>query len=168
MLIIPKQPEVLSLPLCRLWNEEICPNKKLSSFVFLQQTQEGLHIETQTPTSDVLQKNDTIFLFFVEEEGQYVEIDIEIFGQYRVRGFDEQGILLMDFPQSSFSFEHTQSLSGTLENTLILPWEYFPEKLKSLNAYFVSSGFTLAYHPIPGETPQLHQIQQFPFVRLSS
>ena len=179
MLIILQAPDVLRLPLCRLWNGMSNKRDHLAGFVHLNQTKDGFLISSYTPVFSEQNKPFTkeewnvstqghgfIKIFFVEQSDQYLEVSLDIAGSYRICGFDEMGKLLTDFSETAFSFEHAEE-NNQWVNNLSIPWEFFPTDLKAVNAFFLVQGEVLAYHPIEGvDKTHLHQIKTFPFVRL--
>ena len=105
-------------------------------------------------------------LFFVEEGGQYLEITLEAHGTYRLRGFDGVRNPVTDFSDLSLVIMHEIDTEGVFLNEVILPWSIFPQSLSAINIFFQTPQFLLAYHPLPGKTPDIHQIQTFPFITI--
>src|SRR3989339_679456 len=138
MLIIPHSPDVLRLPVCRLWNGMPCLQDSLVGFVLLNQNKDGFLIETSTLVFSTqkepatkehwetsVQGHNIVKIFFVEQGNQYLEVCLDVAGSYRVCGFDEGGILLTDFSEILFSFEHVEE-NHQWVNRLCIPWDYFP------------------------------------------
>lgn len=180
MLVIPKPPKTLKLSIGRLWNGERCPDSRLSAVAELQKREDGLFIKTtilplpaykapEAPIGSRLENLDAferICLFFVEEGGQYLEAKLGIGGQYLILGFDAPHKIIADFSDINFSINHQVEKRGIIINEILILWEFFPAHLSALNAFLVVGSQTLAYHPIPGNEPDFHRPNFFPFAKL--
>ncbi|HBR81147.1 MAG: hypothetical protein UX09_C0006G0021 [Candidatus Uhrbacteria bacterium GW2011_GWE2_45_35] len=180
MLIIPKTPKFLGLSVGRLWNGKCSPDSRLLAFVEIQQTDEGILIRSTTPplpgykNPEVLPGTrlenidafEKICVFFVEESGQYLEVKLGIGGQYLVLGFDKPLEEVANFSDSNFKTSHQVFKDGRTVNDLVIPFELFPTNLRALNAFFTVGNQILAYHPLVGPEPNLHQPESFPFAKL--
>lgn len=181
MLVIPHQPEVLRLAIGRLWSGEKSPDSRFSALVELQQHEAGILVRAITPPFPApripsappgsrvegLWEYDVIELFFVDEDGQYLEVELGIGGQYLVLGFDAPRHLVADFADLSFEVRHEEHSGGRCINEIVIPRELFPTNLKALNAYLIAGGQFFSYHPLPGESPDFHQPDMFPLARLA-
>lgn len=181
MMVIPKQPEVLRVAVGRLWNGQPCPVDRLGAFVELQQSEHGILVRATTrpfPVSKVpeapvgsrvtgLWEYDVVEIFFVDEDGQYLEVELGVGGHYLVLGFDAPRHLVADFVDTTFETHHAVLADGRCVNDILIPRDLFPTNLKALNAYMIAGGQFLAYHPVPGDQPDFHQPNFFPFARLA-
>lgn len=179
-MIIPKSPNVLRLSIGRLWNGERCPDSRLSALVEIQKTETGILIRTILPKLPGARLSesttgsrliniddfDRVCLFFVEEGGQYLEIKISATGQYLVLGFDQPRQVVADFSDIPFVVNHKVSDSGQTINEAVIPLELFPSQLTALNAFLVAGNQTLAYYPVSGSEPDLHQPNLFPLAKI--
>jgi hypothetical protein len=180
MLIIPKAPNFLSLSVGRLWNSERCPDSRLLAFVEIQKSEEGILIRTTTPSLPgykvpeappgvrvgSLDLFERICVFFVEEGGQYLEVNMAVGGQYSVLGFEKPHEVVADFSEVLFKTSHKAFKGGKIVNEILLPSDLFPSNLRALNAFFVVGNQTLAYYPLPGPEPNFHQPESFPFAKV--
>ena len=181
MMVIPKQPEVLRVAVGRLWNGQSCPNERLGALVELQQNERGvlMRVITRSLSSskipeasvgsrvDGLWEYDVVELFVVDEDGQYLEVELGVGGHYLVLGFDAPRHLVADFADYSFETHHAVLADGRCVNEILIPRDLFPTSLKALNAYLIVGGQFLAHHPVPGQQPDFHQPKTFPFARLA-
>ncbi|MBI4598982.1 hypothetical protein HY734_02170 [Candidatus Uhrbacteria bacterium] len=180
MIMIPKQPDVLRLPVGRLWNGSVCPDKRLSGLVEVQQTEDTILVRARTPALparripdtpvgsrvDRLWEYDVMEVFFVDEDGQYLEVEIGPGGHYLVLGFEGPRCLVADFVDLPFTVRHEVRPDRSAVNELLIPRELFPTSLRAVNAFLIAGGQYLAYHPVPGTQPDFHQPDTFPFARL--
>jgi hypothetical protein len=181
MLLIPKEPEVLKLPIGRLWNGERCPDSRLSALIEINTQQNGLIISTTTPILPGLSYNsavvgsrldaadnlDRLEIFFVEEGGEYLVVVLTVNGQYLVSGFSEPHLVATNFPETPFFINHCKE-KDRIKNQILIPWDCFPANLSALNTFLIVGKQILAYYPIVGSEPDLHQPQNFPFARLKN
>jgi hypothetical protein len=147
----------------------------------LSQTDAGVHVRALTPPltrvsapaapvgsrADRLWEHDVVEAFFMDEDGQYLEVELGLGGHYLVLGFDAPRHMVADFADVPFSVRHEELPDGRRVNELLIPRELFPTHLKALNAYAILSGQFFAYHPVPGDKPDFHQPELFPFARLA-
>ncbi len=181
MNLIPKQPDVLRLAIGRLWNGQRCPDDRIGAMVELQQTEQGVMVRAiarlparpSAPSlpvgarADRLWEQDVVEMFFLDEDGQYLEVELGAAGHYLVLGFDAPRHLVADFADAPFETTHEAFTDGQYTTTILIPYDMFPTSLKAMNAYAILSGQFFAYHPVPGETPDFHQPDFFPFARLA-
>ncbi|MFH1253056.1 MAG: hypothetical protein V1664_01865 [Candidatus Uhrbacteria bacterium] len=181
MLIIPKSPNFLRLSIGRLWNGGRCPDSRLSALVELQKIETGVEIITTVvlPTHllaeaaagarlENIDSLERLCLFFVEDGGQYLEVELGAGGQYLVLGFDAPHQKVADFAEVKFTVEHEVNNRGKIKNKILIPQDFFPANLVALNAFLVAGNQTLAYYPLPGNEPDLHQPAVFPLAKLEA
>jgi hypothetical protein len=180
MLIIPKEPKTLFLSIGRLWNNEKCPDSRISALVEIQKNDVGILVKTTTPSPpgyklpeapsgarvENLDAFERVCVFFVEDSGEYLEIKLCIGGQYLVQGFDGPHQMVADFADVRFAVRHEVLKNGKMINEILLPTELFPSHLTALNAFLVAGNQVLAYHPLSGSEPDLHQPNTFPLARV--
>jgi len=180
MLIIPKEPKTLLLPIGRLWNGDRSPDSRISALIEIQKKDHGILIKTTTPplpgyklselSSGTRVENidafERICLFFVEDSGEYLEIKLAIGGQYLVQGFEAPHQMVADFADMFFEVHHEVLKNSKVVNEILLPTELFPANLKALNVFLVAGNQILAYHPLSGSEPDLHQPQTFPLAKV--
>lgn len=182
MMTIPKSPDLLRLSIARLWNGAPCPDPRLGAMVEMTQTDSGVLLRSLSTVRenaripdapvgsrvDRLWETDVAELFFVDEDGQYLEVEIGVGGHYLVLGFDAPRHLVADFADLAFKTRHEQRPDGSVVNEITIPSEMFPMNLKALNAYVIVGNQFLAYHPLPGTEPDFHQPDVFPFARVAA
>ncbi|PJA47183.1 hypothetical protein CO172_02700 [Candidatus Uhrbacteria bacterium CG_4_9_14_3_um_filter_36_7] len=174
MLIIPKKPSCLRLPICRLWNGEAA--SVLSDYALFELWQDDDGLMVRLFLQSIKKDNDFSqekkkwngYVFFVEEGGQYLKLEMWCDGICTLRGFDRNNECLVDFKDinlhTSFKSDPNHHLCECL---VCIPWEIFPKELISMNAFLEQSEFLFAYHPLSEiPTKTLSQIETFPFVRL--
>jgi len=173
MLVIPNQPKILLLPIGRLWNGEKSPDSRLSSFVELQKTEKGVLIKITSPLllgnktqNKEIDSSERLALFFVEESGQYLEVILSVDGRFSVSGFDQPGQKVADLNNFSFETNHQENEKGKVLNEIIIPFDLFPAELTALNAFLIVGSQILAYHPLSGSEPNLHQPATFPLAKI--
>ncbi len=181
MITIPKSPDVLRLSIARLWNGLPCPDHRLGAMVELAQSETGVRVRAlttardnaRTPDAPVgsrvdrLWETDVVELFVVDEDGQYLEVELGVGGHYLVLGFDAPRHLAADFADVAFETLHEERPDQSIVNEILIPNEMFPMNLKALNAYAIVGNQYLAFHPLPGSEPDFHQPGMFPFARLA-
>ena len=180
MLVISKEPNSLLLPIGRLWNGERSPDSRISALVEVQKTDSGILIRSTTPPlpgykipeapSCVRVENldafERVCIFFVEDSGEYLEVKLGVGGQYLVQGFDGPHQMVADFADVVFKLRHEVLKNGKTVNEILLPTELFPSNLTALNAFLVAGNQILAYHPLSGSEPDLHQPITFPLAKV--
>ncbi len=180
-MVIPKQPEVLRVAVGRLWSGQPCPNERLGAFIELQQNERGILVRATTRSLasskipeapvgsrvDGLWEYDVVEIFFVDEDGQYLEVELGVGGHHLVLGFDAPRRLVADFADLSFETRHVVLPDDRCVNEILIPRDLFPTSLKALNAFMIAGGQFLAHHPVPGGQPDFHQPHTFPFARLA-
>lgn len=167
MLIVPNFPAFLLLPIGRLWNGERSKNTNFSSFAELQKIDEGLLIKTTVLFISGSKKEleEKTSLFLVDDDGQYLEADLMIGGKFLITGFDRPNQKVADFNNFSFKTNHKES-SDKIINEIIIPNDLLPSKLSALNAFFITNEQILAYYPLPGSEPNIHQPESFPLAKM--
>lgn len=180
MLVIPKMPKVLRLPVGRLWNGERSPDARVSVVVEIGKTEGGILIKTinrtlfgqtaaaasQESRTENIDSVDRVCVFFVEEGGQYLEVKIAPDGHYLINGFDGPHQLVADFKGLPISFEHKLDKELGAINEIVIPLEIFPSNLSAINAFFISGRHLFAYYPLTGSEPDPHQPNCFPLAKL--
>jgi hypothetical protein len=175
MLVIPRAPARLVLPLERHWNGTRCPNLRHRGEVSLALGDGVLELSASfvhqrmprvpeaKPGTRVanLWEYDVVECFLVGAGGRYLEIELGAGGHFLLLGFDaprrrveEHADLVPDLAHGS---ERERWLSW-----LELPLALLPEGLCALNAFAIAGGAFLAHSALPGATPDFHQPQAFP------
>lgn len=167
MLVIPKTPKVLRLPIGRLWNGERSPDTRISAMVEIRKEDKGVFVRATSKLLGAAAENPDYFsVFFVEEGGQYLEVKIEVGGRYSISGFDAPRQKVADFKETPVLFTHTIDKSLGAINEITIPFEIFPSNLSAINAFFVSGKHSFAYHPLSGAEVDFHQPNLFPLAKL--
>ncbi|MBI4713747.1 hypothetical protein HY771_00975 [Candidatus Uhrbacteria bacterium] len=178
-LTIPKQPDKLSLRVDHLWNGDVCPDDRVFAVFDLSTVSEGINVRAESPVLldqsippeipignrvEGLWNFDVVELFLVGPGHQYLEIELGAGGHFLILGFDR----IRHRSNEYINFHPVLSFRKTSEKTWVseftIPWKMIPENLRALNAFMIASGQFLAYSPLPGDKPDFHQPDFYPYV----
>ncbi|HAU65809.1 MAG: hypothetical protein UT30_C0010G0029 [Candidatus Uhrbacteria bacterium GW2011_GWF2_39_13] len=180
MFSVSHSSKEVCLKIEHLWDGSLCVDERLWADVSLVQNKQGLLIKTrslilgnqnipQAPTGtrvEGLWNYDVVEVFLVGPGHQYLEIELGAGGHFLVLGFDSirhcSHTFEMFYPQIYFK----QSSEHYWSNEILIPYHMIPENIRAINAFAILSGQFLAYAPVPGEKPDFHQPDHFPFFAL--
>jgi hypothetical protein len=101
----------------------------------------------------------------VEDGGQYLEVVLKSDGSCSLGGFDAPNQKVADFSNFVFETKTYKDEKQKIHTEIIIPNELFPSSLAAFNIFLVVENQILAYHPIPGHKPDLHQLAVFPLIK---
>ena len=170
---IPDSPASVALPIVTQWDGSPAPLGVRAS-VYLSSTDEGLLVRAlalhQTPARipprpagrcDGLWEHDVVEVFLAGEDGTYVEIELGAGGHWLVFGFSAVRERSDEYADLVLDVTHLSSADGW-DATVTIPWDIIPTAITRMNAFAILGGHHLAYHPVPGTTPDFHQPAHFP------
>lgn len=108
---------------------------------------------------------DVIECFLVGGDGRYLEVELGADGRFLVLSFDAPRRRCDEHRALRPEIAWDRSDAGW-SSAILLPWAIVPEGLCRLNAFVCARQQFLAYHPLPGATPDFHQPDRFPAARL--
>ena len=178
MLVIPRAPGRLVLPIERYWDGAPCPHAHLHGRVELAVLPDGLEITASLPHQPTpripeaprgtrvadLWEYDVVECFLAGAGGRYLEVELGAGGHFlvlsfsapRVRGDSHEALR----PALDFASDERGWRSRILiERALV------PPGLAALNAFVIAGGAHLAYAALPGAAPDFHQPPRFPDAR---
>src|SRR5262245_57928930 len=180
MLVIPKAPSQLRLPIERHWDGTRCPDPhhhgELSLALADGELEIGASFERQRPPRlpsapagtrvANLWEYDVVECFLAGAGGRYLEVELGAAGHFLVLEFDAPRRRANEHadlrPPVAFRED-----AGRWHATLRLPLSLVPADLCALNAVAIAGGNHSAHQPVPGPTPDFHQPQAFPRAALA-
>jgi len=180
MPLLLHQSKEVCLKIEHLWDGSLCMDERLWAEVSLVQTKQGLVITTRSPVLadqnipgfpvgirvDGLWNHDVVEIFFVGPGHQYLEIELGAGGHFLVLGFDSIRHCSNTFRSFDPNLVFDQTNGQIWKSEILIPYKIIPENLRAINAFAILSGHFLAYAPVPGEKPDFHQPDHFPFFTL--
>ena len=181
-MLIPRAPRVLTLPITAQWDGTPCADVRLHGVVTLSVADAGLRITASLPHQVLpsrpeappltrvanLWEYDVVECFVVGAE-QYLEVELGAGGHFLVLAFTAPRVCSQTYaawtPQ--MTFEPSLARGTAWRSSMLLPWDMVPVGIKGVNAYVISRGHYLGYHPLPGPRPDFHQPDRFPAARLA-
>jgi hypothetical protein len=179
MLVIPRAPRRLRLPIERHWHGE--ESKEVRGSVELSQVGASLELRAELrqrrplrapelPSGtrcDGLWNYDVVECFLAGAGGRYLEIEIDSQAHWLVLGFRARRVRSSEFSELRLSVSRGLRADAAWWATLRLPLALLPRGLRSINAFAIASGHFLAYHPLPGPAADFHQPDRWPAARLA-
>ena len=181
-MVIPRSPQVLTLPIVTQWDGTPCTDARLHGVVMLCAADAGLRITAALPQQDLphipdappfsrvanLWEYDVVECFVVGAE-HYLEVELGAGGHFLVLAFARPRVCSNPYealtPQ--MAFEPSRAPGAAWRFSILIPWGMVPVGVKGVNAYVISREQYLCYHPLPGPRPDFHQPERFPAVRLA-
>ena len=174
------QPKEVFLKVEHLWDGSLCMDERLWAEISLVQNKEGLLITTHSPILtdqnipeapvgtrvEGLWNHDVVEVILVGPGHQYLEIELVAGGHFLILGFDSirHCSNKLEFFDPHLVFH--QIAEKNWKSEVLIPYKIIPENLRAINAFAFLSGQFLAYAPVPGEKPDFHQPDHFPFFTL--
>lgn len=176
MLIIPNEPNSLYTTINHFWDGTLCPDERLHAEIWVTKVAKGLRIRVMAPELenqkipdaaresrvDELWNYDVVELFFVGKDGKYLEVELGAGGHYLILGFKGVRELENDYKEFVTDIRYSQSVPGTWQSGITIPWEMLPKELASFNAFAIADGKFLAMNAVPGAEPNFHQPATYP------
>ncbi len=105
--------------------------------------------------------------FVVGAEG-YLEVELGAGGHFLVLDFAAPRVRRNAYEAfvPRMTFEPCLEGNPAWRSSILIPWSMVPVRIQGVNAYVISCHHYLCYHPLPGPTPDFHQPERFPYVRL--
>ena len=156
------------------WNGEPCPKDIWADFIVMED-EKGVHIHVTLPEDgfirvpdapaytriDGLWEYDVAELFFVLDNGRYIEFEIDREGHYLLLEFDEPRKRSNDHVHTALEID-TSTIGGEIHHKITLPKDIFTSKIVKANTFVIAGGEFLAWNPVPGDQPDFHQPGTFP------
>ena len=175
MLIIPRTPGRLLLPIERYWDGAACPHAQLHGRVELAARDDGLELVASLPHQPApripkakagtrvadLFEYDVVECFLAGADGRYLEVELGAGGHFLVLSFSAQRVSADSHEGLRPALDFASDAAGWRAR-LVLDWALLPPRLAALNAYVIAGGAHLAYAPLPGSAPDFHQPARFP------
>ncbi|MBI2475028.1 hypothetical protein HYV69_01240 [Candidatus Uhrbacteria bacterium] len=177
-LIIPKQPDKITLRVDHLWNGEVCQNDRVFADIEISEHQNGFNVKVESPVLhdqkipieaatgsrvEGLWNYDVVELFLVGPGHRYLEIELGAGGHFLILGFDRIRHCSNEYKNFQPILSHKKTLGKTWVSELMIPWKIVPENLRALNVFMIASGQFLSYSPLPGDKPDFHQPDFYPY-----
>lgn len=181
-MVIPRSPQVLTLPIVTHWDGTPCADARLHGVVMLSATDAGLCISAALPHQDIphipdapplsrvanLWEYDVVECFVVGAE-HYLEVELGAGGHFLVLAFARPRVCANAYEALTprMTFEPSMACETAWRTSILIPWAMVPVGVKGVNAYVISREHYLCYHPLPGPRPDFHQPDRFPAARLA-
>jgi hypothetical protein len=110
---------------------------------------------------------DVVECFIAGAEG-YLEVELGAGGHFLVLDFAAPRVRRHAYEAfvPRMTFEPYLVGKPAWRSSILIPWSMVPAHVQGVNAYAISRNHYLCYHPLPGRTPDFHQPERFPSVRL--
>lgn len=178
MRTIPRAPARIRLPIDRLWNGAPC-ELPLRGAVSLSRVGDALDLRAELhqplpprvapapPGTRVegLWAYDVVELFLAGAGGRYLEIELDAAGHFLALEFRAPRVLANAHRGLVLRVEHGLAIDAWWAAAR-LPLALVPPGLRAANAFAIAAGRHLAWHPVPGKTPDFHQPATFPALGL--
>ena len=175
MLLIPRAPARLVLPIERFWNGAPCPHAHLHGRVELAVQGHGLELVASLPHQPApripaaprgarvadLWEYDVVECFLAGAGGRYLEVELGAGGHFLVLSFSAPRVRSDSHETLRPALDFASDARGWRAR-LVLKWRLVPPGLEALNAFVSAGGAHLAYAPLPGSAPDFHQPRHFP------
>lgn len=175
MLVIPRAPGRLVLPIERYWDGAPCPHAHLHGRVELALRDDGLELTASLPHQPApripaaqrgarvadLWEYDVVECFLAGAGGRYLEIELGAGGHFLVLSFSAPRVRSDTHEALALPVEFASDACGW-RSRVVIERELLPPGLSALNAFVIAGGAHLAYGSLPGATPDFHQPACFP------
>jgi hypothetical protein len=175
VLVIPRAPDRLELPIERYWDGAPCPHAYLHGRVELAARDEGLELIARLPHQPTpripdapggarvanLWEYDVVECYLVGAASRYLEVELGAGGHFLVLSFSAPRVRSDSHEALRPSLDFTSDARGW-RSRMLLDWPLVPAGIERLNAYVIAGGAQLAYGALPGPAPEFHQPARFP------
>lgn len=182
-MLIPRLPDVLSLPVRAYWDGTPCAEARLHGLVTLGTETAGLRLTASLPHQATpslpaapplsrvanLWEYDVVECFLAGTE-RYLEVELGAGGHFLVLEFTapRQRARAFETWQPLLAFDAASAQGTAWHSSLLVPWDMLPVGLCGVNAFVSSQQRHLCYAPLPGPRADFHQPGRFPAVRLAT
>lgn len=174
MLVIPRAPGRLVLPIERYWDGAPCPHAHLHGCVELVTNDDGLEIAASLPHQPApripaaprgarvgdLWEYDVVECFLAGAGGRYLEVELGAGGHFLVLSFSAPRVRSDSHEALALPVEFASDASGW-RSRVVIERALVPPGLSALNAFVIAGGAHLAYGSLPGAAPDFHQPARF-------
>lgn len=179
--LIPRQPNILTLTVDRLWNGDVCPDEHVWAVLELSAEQTGLRVKVESPILseqkipldvpvgsrvDELWNFDVVELFLVGPGHRYFELELGAGGHFLALSFDRIRHRSNEHKTFEPIINHHKTETNWVSE-LIIPWTLIPENIRALNTFVYAAGQFLSMSPLPGDKPDFHQPDFYPAAQMS-
>jgi hypothetical protein len=175
VLVIPRAPARLRLPIERHWDGTACGDPRRHGEVSLALSAGELEIAASLPHQDPprlpdapagtrvenLWEYDVVECFLVGRGDRYLEVELGAGGHFLVLAFEAPRQRCDDHAALAPPLAFRRDTDGW-QASLRLPLALVPPGLCALNAFAIAGGSFLAFHAVPGAAPDFHQPASFP------
>ncbi|MBI2473416.1 hypothetical protein HYV70_02590 [Candidatus Uhrbacteria bacterium] len=180
MPLLLHQPKEVCLKIEHFWDGSLNMDERLWADVSLSQNKQGIVITALSPILadqnipqfplgtrvDGLWNHDVVEVFFVGPGHQYLEIELGAGGHFLVLGFDSIRHCSDTFESLDPHLVFDRTDGQKWKSEVLIPYKIIPENIRALNAFAILNHQFLAYAPVPGDKPDFHQPDRFPFFTL--
>jgi hypothetical protein len=181
VLVIPRSPERLVLPIERYWDGAACPLPHLHGRAELAARDDGIELIARLPHQPEprlpaappgarvpdLWEYDVVECFLAGAAGRYLEVELGAGGHFLVLSFSAPRVRSDAHEHLELPVDFSSDARGWRARVL-LDWSLVPTPVEALNAYVIVRGVHLAYGPLPGPAPDFHQPERFPRTRVDA
>ena len=165
----------------KLWNGDPCPEPNVHSVFTVRSTREGLLVRAQGNLASParvpdaprgarvngLWNFDVLELFLVGTNKHYLELELGAGGHYLILSFDAVRHCSNEHSDTLLDVHYEQHSETSWVSEVTIPWDVLPKKIHAMNAYMVVEPYYLAMHPVPGNKPDFHQPDAFPWAMIT-
>lgn len=180
MLVIPRAPGRLSLPLDRCWDGR--PSSQVRGRAELQLAGGELLFRAElrqprpprTPAAppgqrfEGLWEYDVVECFLAGAGGRYLELEVDAAAHFLALSFRARRVRETSWPGLHLRSERGHTPDGAWWSLLRVPVALLPRGLRAANAFAIAAGELLACHPLPGPVADFHQPERWPAARLAA
>jgi hypothetical protein len=174
VLLIPRAPAQLVLPIERYWDGTPCPHAHLLGRVELALLEGELELTASLPHQPVpripeaergarvadLWEYDVVECFLVGADGRYLEVELGAGGHFLVLSFSAPRVRSDSHEALRPTLDFTSDARGWRAR-IVLDRTIVPPAIAALNAFVIASGAHLAYGSLPGSALDFHQPARF-------
>jgi hypothetical protein len=178
VLLIPRAPGRLVLPIERYWDGAACPHAHLLGRVELALLEGGLELTASLPHQPApripsaprgarvadLWEYDVVECFLVGAGGRYLEVELGAGGHFLVLSFSAPRVRSDSHEELRPALEFTSDASAWRAR-IVLDRAILPPDIAALNAFVSAGGAHLAYGSLPGPALDFHQPARFVHAR---
>jgi hypothetical protein len=175
LLVIPRAPERLVLPIERYWDGAPCGLPHLHGRVELAAHDDGIELAASLPHQPEpripdaprgarvpnLWEYDVVECFLAGARGEYLEVELGAGGHFLVLCFSAPRVRSEEHEHLELPVDFRSDARGW-RSRVLLDWSLVPAPIEALNAFVIAGGVHLAYAPLPGPAADFHAPSRFP------